>query len=69
MQKNEYEEQQTIEQIALSRHSKATGVKEIRPFLMTNEEDDAWLVILTTANEFEFITTLVTAGDISGATQ
>lgn len=67
MQKNEYEEQQTIERIALSRHSKATGVKEIRPFLMANKKNDAWLVILTTANEFEFITTLVTAEDISGA--
>src|SRR5438046_2247385 len=44
---NEYEEQQAIERIALSRHPEATGVKEIQPFLMTHEKDDAWLVILT----------------------
>ena len=67
MQTNEYEEAQTIERIALSRHSNATGVKEIRPFLMTNEKADAWLVILKTASEFEFITTLVTAEDMSGS--
>ena len=67
MQTNEYEEAQTIERIALSRHANATGVKEIRPFLMTNEKADAWLVTLTTASEFEFITTLVTAEDMSGS--
>jgi len=67
LQTNEYEEQQTIARIALSRHPKATGVKEIRPFLMTDEKADAWLVTLTTASEFEFITTLVTAEDMSGS--
>jgi hypothetical protein len=69
LQKNEYEEQQEISRIALSRHSKATGVKEIRPFLMSDEKVDAWVVILATVNEFEFITTLVTAEDIGRATQ
>ena len=66
---NEYEEQQAIERIALARYPEATGVKEIQPFLMTNEKADAWLVILTTAKEFEYLTTLVTGEDITGEAQ
>ncbi len=66
---NEYEEQLTIERIALSRYPEATGVKEIQPFIMTDEKADAWLVILTTAQEFEFPVTLVTAEDIRDETQ
>jgi hypothetical protein len=66
---NEYEEQQAIERIALARHPEAKGVKEIRPFLMTNEKADAWLVILTTNKEFECITTLVAGEDMSKAAQ
>ena len=66
---NEYEEQQAIERIALSRHPEATGVKEIQPFLMTDEKADAWLVILTTAKEFEYLTTLVTGEDIRDEAQ
>ncbi len=66
---NEYEEQLTIERIALSRYPEATGVKEIQPVMMTDEKTDAWLVILTTAQEFEFPVTLVTAEDIRGETQ
>ena len=66
---NEYEEQLTIERIALSRYPEATGVKEIQPFIMNDEKTDAWLVILTTAQEFEFYVTLVTAEDIRNDTQ
>ena len=65
--RSECEEQQAIERIALSRHPEATGVKEIQPFLMTDEKADAWLVILTTSKKFECINTLVTAEDISRA--
>ena len=43
---NEYQEQQTIERIALSRHPEATGVKEILPFIMTDETADAWFVVV-----------------------
>ncbi len=64
---SEFQEQQAIERLALSRHPEATGVKEIKPFLMTDEKADAWFVILTTSKEFEFITTLVTAEDLRAA--
>lgn len=57
-------EQQAIERIALSRFPEATGVKEIQPFVMTDETADAWFVILTTADAFRFLTTLVTDEDI-----
>ncbi len=66
---NEYEEQLTVERIALSRYPEATGVKEIQPVIMNDEKTDAWLVILTTAQEFEFYVTLVTAEDIRNDTQ
>ncbi len=61
---NEYQEQQAIERIALSRYPEATGVKEIQPFVMTGEMADAWFVILTTADAFRFLTTLVTDEDL-----
>ena len=57
-------EQQAIERIALTRFPEATGVKEIQPFVMTGEMADAWFVILTTADAFRFLTTLVTDEDI-----
>ncbi len=63
---NEYEEQQAIERIALARHPQATGIKEIQPFIMSDEKDDTWLVILTTTTEYEFQTTLVTRSDMRG---
>ena len=66
---NEYEEQLTVERIAFSRYPEATGVREIQPFIMTDEKADAWFVILTTAQEFEFPVTLVTAEDIRDETQ
>jgi len=66
---NEYEEQQAIERIALSRYPEATGVKEIQSFLMSDEKANVWFVILTTSNEFEFLTTLVTDEDIRGEAQ
>ena len=66
---NEYEEQLTVERIAFSRYPEATGVKEIQPVIMTDEKTDAWLVILTTAQGFEFPVTLVTAEDIRNDTQ
>ena len=66
---NEYEEQLAIERIALSRYPEATGIMEIQPFMMTDEKADAWVVILTTAQEFEFSVTLVTAEDIRNDTQ
>jgi len=66
---NEYVEQLAIERIAFSRYPEATGVKEIQPFMMTDEKADAWFVILTTVQEFEFSVTLVTAEDIRGETQ
>ena len=59
-------EQQAIERIALSRFPEATGVKEIQPFVMTDETADAWFVILTTADAFRFLTTLVTDEDLRG---
>lgn len=65
---HEYQEQQAIEQIALSRHKDATGVKDIQPFLTGNEQEDYWFVILTTATAFEFLTTIVTAEDNQKAT-
>jgi len=67
--KSEYHEQQEIERFALSLYPEATGVKEIQPFLMTDETTDAWLVILTTTKAFEFITTLVTTEDLTKASQ
>ena len=66
---NEYEEQLAIERIACSRYPEATGVREIQPFMMTDEKADAWFVILTTAQEFEFPVTLVTTEDIRGEIQ
>lgn len=63
---NEYEEQQAIERIALSRFPEAREVKDIQPFRMIDEKADVWLVILTTAQAFEFLTTLVTVEDIKG---
>ncbi len=66
---NKYEEQRAIERIAFSRYPEATGVMEIQPVMMTDEKADAWFVILTTAQEFEFPVTLVTAEDIRGETQ
>ena len=63
---NEYQEQQAIERIALSRYPEATGVKDIQPFRLTDEKADVWLVILTTPRTFAFLTTLVTAEDIRG---
>ncbi len=66
---NEYQEQQAIERIALSRYPEAIGVKEIQPFLMTDETANVWFVILTTRNEFEYLTTLVTDADIRGEAQ
>lgn len=64
---SEYDEQQAIERLALSRYPEATGVKDIQPFLMTDAKADCWLVTLTTARAFEFLTTLVTAEDLRGA--
>ena len=64
---NEYEEQKAIERIALARFPDATGVKEIQPFIMSDEKDDTWLVILSTATEYEFRTTLVTKSDLQEA--
>lgn len=61
---DEYQEQQAIERIALSRYPEATGVKDIQPFLMTDERADSWLVILTTAVSWQFITTLVSTEDL-----
>ena len=63
---HEYEEQQAIERVAFSRHPEATGVKDIQPFLMADKKADAWLVILTTRQEFEYLTTIVTVEDIKG---
>jgi len=61
---NEYQEQQVIERVALYRFPQATGVKEIKPFIMSDEKEDHWLVILTTAEEFVYQTTIVTREDI-----
>ncbi len=61
---NEYEEQKRIEAIALARHPEATGVRDIQPVLMAGEKADAWLVILTTVEDWQFTTTLVTAEDL-----
>jgi hypothetical protein len=55
----------SIEPIALARYPEATGVKNIQPFSMTDEKADAWFVILTTAEDWQFITTLVTAEDMT----
>ena len=60
----EYQEQLAITAIARKRFPTATGIKEIKPFLMTDEKADNWLVILTTKEEFIFQTTLVTGEDI-----
>ena len=60
---NEYQEQQAIEQIALAHFPDTTGVKEIKPFIMADEKEDYWLVILTTTEEFVYQTTLVTKDD------
>lgn len=62
---NEYQEQQAIERIALARYPQATGVKDIQPFIMTDEKADVWFVILTTAEDWRFLTTLVTADDLT----
>ncbi len=64
----EDEEQQAIERVALARYPQATGVKDIQSFLMTDKKADAWLVILTTPQEFEYLITLVTGEDITGTT-
>ena len=38
MSMNEFEEQLAIERIALSRYPEATGVREIQPFILTDEK-------------------------------
>ena len=66
---DEYMEQQAIERIALTRFPEATGVKEIQPFVMTDKPADAWFVIMTTADAFRFLTTLVTGEDLRGVSK
>ncbi len=61
---SEYQEQHDLEDLALSRHPEATGVKEIQPVLTPEKQSDMWLLLLITPIEFHYQVDIVTSEEL-----